>query len=311
MYRYDDEIAPHVEGLPRRDLRELKATRAALDAAAAAAAAQVDPAGVAVEEQEIRDGPRVRVYRPDRPVDGGGVILHAHGGGFVMCSVETSHARSVELVRETGLPLVSVEYRLAPEHPYPAAVDDVYAALEWLAGKGVDELGADPGRIALHGVSAGAGLVAGVALLARDRGGPRPRFQFLNIPVLDDRQRSASIRAFTDTPGWDTTKSALSWDAYLERGVPGGADVEPYAAPARATDLRDLPPAYVSVMEFDPLRDEGIAYASALLAAGVPTELHVFPGTFHGSTAMLSSRIGDRERAEEVEVLRAAVGSGG
>jgi len=307
MYRYDSEIAPMIASLPRRDLRDLKGTRATMEEALAAAP-PVDLTGVLVDERRTGGGVRVRVYRPaERPQGRTGVVLHVHGGGFVMCTLDSTHARNVELVRGTGAPIVSVDYRLAPEHPYPAAVDDVYEALTWLAGKGADELDVDPDRIVLHGNSAGACLAAAVALLARDRGGPRPCFQFLNMPVLDDRQDTASMRRFGDTPAWDSTKADLSWTAYLGPGVPGGPGVEPYAAPARAIDLSDLPPAYVNVMEFDPLRDEGIAYASALLAAEVSTELHVFPGTFHGSTMVIASEVGEREREEEVRVLRTAL----
>ncbi len=125
--------------------------------------------------------------------------------------------------------------------------------------------------------------------------------------MLDDRQQTVSLLRFTDTPQWDTTKAGLAWSAYLGAGVPGSADVSPYAAPARATDLAGLPPTYVSAMEFDPLRDEALAYAQALLTAGVATELHVFPGTFHGSSAIRHAPASRREAAEEIAVLRAAL----
>jgi len=304
-YRYDPDLAPVVAQLPRRDLTDLTGTRAAV-AAAAAARAAVDTTGVLITDEVLPTGVGVRVYRPAKVGGPTGAILHAHGGGFVMCDVESSHPRNVELVRKLGVPLVSVDYRLAPEHPYPAALQDVFTALEWLASAPAG-LAVDPTRIVLHGTSAGAGLVAAAALLARDRGGPAVRFQYLGIPMLDDRQDTASIRRFTDTPMWDRDKAAIAWSAYLGQDVAGGADVDVYAAPARATDLRGLPPAYVNVMEFDPLRDEGLNYALALLAAEVPVEVHLFPGTFHGASMFPQAAIVRREAAEEVAVLRGAL----
>ncbi|TVZ02219.1 alpha/beta hydrolase [Trebonia kvetii] len=305
-YRYAPDLVRLIAQLPRRDLADLAAVRAAV--AETAAAIPVDTSGVDVTEHRTPDGVKVRLYRPERAASPPyGAILHAHGGGFVMCDLESSHARNTELSRELGVPLVSVDYRLAPEHPFPAALEDTYAALRWLAAE-APSLGADPDRIALHGTSAGAGLVAGLALQNRDDGGPVPCFQYLGIPMLDDRMRTGSSRQFTDTPMWDAGKAATSWNAYLGSVVPGSPDVSHYAAPARATDLAGLPPAYISVMEFDPLRDEGIGYAQALLAAGVPVELHVFPGTFHGAAmAAPDAAIVQRERAEEIAVLAAAL----
>jgi len=308
-YRYAPDLAAAVPQIPRRDLTDLAAARKAV--AERAATVAVDTAGVEVTEHRIPGGVRIRLYRPVSAASAPhGAILHAHGGGFVMCDLESSHARNTQLARELGVPLVSVDYRLAPEHPFPAAVDDTYAALQWLAAE-APAVGADPARIVLHGISAGAGLVAGVALLARDRGGPAPSFQYLGIPVLDDRQSTGSMRRFTDTPMWDAAQAAISWTAYLGPGVPGSPDVSPYAAPARATDLSGLPPAYISVMEFDPLRDEGIGYAQALLTAGVTVELHLFPGTFHGAAgAAPDAVIVQRERAEEIAVLATALTGG-
>jgi acetyl esterase/lipase len=213
----------------------------------------------------------------------------------------------VEFARELGVVVVAVDYRLAPETPFPGPLEDVYAGLLWVA-KHADELGIDPQRIAVHGVSAGGGLCAALSLLARDRGGPHIAFQFLAVPEVDDRLATVSMNAYVDTPVWNRPAAVLSWDSYLGAGVPGSDSVSPYAAPARATDLTGLPPAYVSVMQFDPLRDEGIAYALALLAAGVTTELHLFPGTFHGSAMAAHTEISQRELAEELAVLRKALG---
>lgn len=310
-YRYAPELATAVAQLPLRDLTDLPGTRAALRQALAAQP-PVDTTGVSISDRIIpglpgRPAVEIRLYQPDghEPAEQAPAILHAHGGGFVMCDVESSHSRNVDLVRALGVTLVSVDYRLAPEHPYPAALDEVHAALLWLADE-AGALGVDRDRIAVHGISAGAGLVAGLALRVRDHGGPSICFQYLGIPVLDDRQRTASIARFVDTPQWDAVKARISWAAYLGSGVPGTAEVSPYAAPARATDLAGLPPAYISAMEFDPLRDEAVEYAEALLAAAVPTELHVFPGTFHGSSAFRHAPVTRREQAEEITVLQAA-----
>jgi acetyl esterase/lipase len=230
-------------------------------------------------------------------------MYHVHGGGFILGDLDTDHARNVQLCRELGVVVVSVDYRLAPEDPYPAALEDCYVGLQWMAKHAAD-LGIDPERIAIHGISAGGGLCAALALLARDRGGPAICFQYLSMPEVDDRLQTPSMRALVDTPLWNRPNAVVSWDSYLGKGVPGTADVPVYAAPARATDLSSLPPAYVSAMHFDPLRDEGIAYALALLAAGVTVELHLFPGTFHGSSMLDRAVISQRELTEEVAVLR-------
>jgi len=168
-----------------------------------------------------------------------------------------------------------------------------------------------PARVVIHGLSAGAGLCAALALLARDRGGGGPAiaFQYLDSPEIDDRLDTGSMRAFTDTPVWNRPSSELSWDSYLGPDVRGTEQVSPYAAAARATDLAGLPPAYIAVSAFDPLRDEGIGYAQALLAAGVPVELHLFPGTFHGSGLMIRHpRVSRRQRAERRAVLARVLG---
>jgi acetyl esterase/lipase len=228
-------------------------------------------------------------------------LLDIHGGGFVSGTIAMEHAGAVSFARNLGVVVAAVEYRLAPEHPFPAGIEDCYAALRWLHGAAGD-LQVDPERIGIYGQSAGGGLSAGLALLARDRGGPPICFQYLGIPELDDRLETPSMRAFTDTPMWSRPAAVLSWQRYL--GGDDRSDVSPYAAPARATDLSGLPPAYISTMEFDPLRDEGILYGLALMAAGVQVELHSFPGTFHGSALVPTAAVSRRGAAETLEVLR-------
>ena len=193
-----------------------------------------------------------------------------------------------------------MEYRLAPEHPFPAGVEDCYAALTWLHANAA-ELGIDDDRIGVGGQSAGGGLTAGLALLARDRGGPSICFQFLGIPELDHRLETASMRAFVDTPLWHRGNAVKSWQMYL--GPDHDGAVSPYASPSIATDLHGLPAAYITTMEFDPLRDEGILYAMQLMAAGVSVELHTFPGTFHGSSLVPGAAVSKRGHEELLVAL--------
>jgi acetyl esterase/lipase len=273
--------------------------------------AGVDTAGLDVDDRVI-PGPEgapdvaVRVYAPVDRTSPVPAVLYIHGGGFFGGSIDLEHGGAVKTARELGVVVVSVEYRLAPEDPFPAGLEDCYAALTWLH-KSAGELGVDAGRIAVSGGSAGGGLTAGLTLLARDRGGPPIAFQCLMIPELDDRLDTPSMQRFTDTPMWYRAAAERSWRWYLGDAY-GSGDVSPYAAPARATDLAGLPPAYVTTMEFDPLRDEGIVYALRLLQAGVSVELHTFPGTFHGSGMAADAAVTRRETAERLVALRRGLG---
>ena len=297
-YRFDPELAPLVPLLPDLDVTDPAAARATLAAMQAGRPPFVPPPGVTVEHRTVGPGVPVVVSRPEAtgPLP---ALLYAHGGGFVTGSAATDLASPAGLAADAGAVVVSVDYRLAPEHPFPAAFDDCWAALCWLVDS-AGALGVDPARVAVGGISAGAGLAAGLALAARDRGGPALCFQLLDIPVLDDRLGTPSMRAFSDTPLWSRGNAERSWAHYL-----GGTAATPYAAPTRADDVTGLPPVYVAVCEFDPLRDEGIAYAQRLLAAGVPVELHCFPGTFHGSAgAFPQAAVSRRMRAGLVGALR-------
>jgi acetyl esterase/lipase len=244
----------------------------------------------------------IRIYRPRAESSSlRGAVFEIHGGGFLMGSIEMMDAWCQTIAGELGVVVVSVEYRLAPEDPFPAGVEDCYAALCWMADH-ADELQIDPARIAISGQSAGGGLAAGTVLMARDRGGPALCFQVLEIPELDDRLETPSMRQFTDTPLWNRPNAVWSWKHYL--GPDHEGEVSPYAAPARATDLAGLPPAYISTMEFDPLRDEGIVYAMRLLEAGVSVELHSFPGTFHGSALVADADVSRRGGREVRDAIR-------
>ncbi|MGH7287282.1 MAG: alpha/beta hydrolase, partial [Myxococcota bacterium] len=247
----------------------------------------------------------VRIYRPRVEAAGPrACVFEIHGGGFLFGDLDMMDGWCQAVAAQAGAVVVSVGYRLAPEHPFPAGVEDCYAALVWTAAQAA-ELGIDATRIAVAGQSAGGGLAAATALLARDRGGPPLRFQLLEIPELDDRLDTPSMRAFSDTPLWNRPNAEWSWRHYLgpaHAGVPSQ-----YAAPARAKDLSGLPPAYVSTMEFDPLRDEGILYALRLLQAGVAVELHSYPGTFHGSGLIPGAQVSQRNTREVIEALRRAL----
>src|SRR5262249_38310609 len=244
-------------------------------------------------------GVRIRVYRPNHQSSKLPALLWIHGGGYVMGDIEQDDRLMRQLVTRIGWVAVSVDYRLAPEHPFPAPVEDCYAGLKWLFAN-ARALGVD--RIAVGGASGGGGLCAGLALLARDRGEVCPAFQLLIYPMIDDRNVTPASYAITDPRMWNRESNRLAWKAYLGRDG-GGADVSPYAAAARATDLKALPPAYIPVGALDLFVDENIEYAQRLIQAGVPTELHVYPGAFHGfdlfaPSAMVSKQFkADRDNA--------------
>ncbi|MGW6206652.1 alpha/beta hydrolase [Streptomyces sp. NPDC055089] len=262
--RLADAVADHRAG--PRPLRELPAVP-----------------GVEVTERRVPGPPgapevRVRVYRPAGAGPALPAVLWIHGGGFVLGNVDSVHHSAAQAASFASAVVVAVAYRLAPEDPFPAGLDDCWAALEWTAGH-AKEIGADPARLAVAGASSGGCLAAGLTLLARDRGGPGLVFQHLSTPVLDDRLETGSMTAYVDTPVWNRRLAQESWELYLGAEDRGGAPV--YASPARAGDLSGLPPAYLSTAGLDPLRDEGLLYGLRLAQAGVPVELHNFPGAYH------------------------------
>ena len=283
----DPGMAALLGDLPVLDLTDIPTARAnRAELAARLRALTPDDPTVARADHVLPGDPpvRVRVYRPadDNPETTNSTallpcLLWIHGGGHVIGEVFQDDPLMERLVRAVGLVAVSVDWRRAPEHPYPAEIDDCYAALRWVHTE-AERLGVDADRIAVGGASSGGGTAAGLALLTRDRGGPPIAFQLLVYPMLDDRTDGASHAWLNDTNLWHPRKNALAWAAYL-----GGADPVPvYAAPARAEDLRGLPPAFVAVGDLDLFAEEDARYAARLIAAGVPTELHVYPGGVHG-----------------------------
>jgi acetyl esterase/lipase len=309
---YDPEFRNLLSTLPTvSELTSVEMVQAARATRIAMFPAPPDRDDVTKEDVRVA-GPKnapdvlVRVYRPktaaSAPRPG---LFEIHGGGFMMGDIAMMDPWCQRVAAEIDAVVVSVEYRLAPEHPFPAGLEDCYAALVWMATE-AKRLGIDPERIAVAGQSAGGGLAAAIALLARDRGGPKLCFQVLEIPELDDRLDTPSMLAFHDTPLWNRPNAVWSWKHYLGPGHTG--EVSPYAAPARAENLAGLPPAYISTMEFDPLRDEGILYGLRLLQAGVSVELHSFPGTFHGSALIQHAEVSRRNMDEVFAVLARRLG---
>ena len=237
---------------------------------------------VVTEDREI-PGPEeappvgVRVYHPKAASGVLPGIFFIHGGGMIMGAVEGENLKATELCEAIQAVVVSVEYRLAPEHPHPAPVRDCYAALKWMA-QNADELAFDVDRLAVVGGSAGGGLTIATTMMARDKGFPRICFQMPLYPMIDDRNETPSSYEIMDVGVWDREGNVEAWQWYL-----GGKSADNYAAPARAENLAGLPPTFIDVGELDLFRDEDIQFAARLIQAGVPTELHVYPGAYHAS----------------------------
>ncbi|MBP1822685.1 alpha/beta hydrolase [Mycobacterium sp. OAE908] len=236
----------------------------------------------------------------------GSAVLYLHGGGMIFSLEHLGRVYDLavrEYVATSGVPMLMVDYRVAPEHPHPTPVEDCYAALRWLADN-ASSLGVDPARIALMGDSAGGGLAAGVALLARDRGGPVVAAQILIYPMLDDRAQTPDPDLLPFLT-WTYDDNITGWAALL--GESTGTDaVSAYAAPARATDLTGLPATYIDIGDLDIFRDEDVTYARRLSDAGVPTELHLHPGCPHAFEALArEADVSQRAIADRIRRLRA------
>ncbi len=241
--------------------------------------------GVCVENARFpgppgEPGVRVRLYRPPGLRPDAPALLWLHGGGYYMGAMGMDDRRCSEFALEAGMLVVSVDYRLAPEHPFPAALEDGYAALVGLSARAA-ELGIDRARIAIGGASAGGGLAAALAQVAHDRQAVRPAFQLLIYPMLDDR---TGVAADPDAEGrrvWGASDNRYGWAAYLGQGA-DRANPPPYAAAARRADLAGLPPAWIGVGALDLFHDEDVAYAARLRACGIACETVVVPGAYHG-----------------------------
>jgi acetyl esterase len=261
--------------LPAAELRRMSKQRPAPGAVAE----------VARVEDRVIPGPGgelpVRVYWP-RAAQSRGVLVFFHGGGWVLCDLDSHDPTCRALTEGTGCVTVSVDYRLAPEHRFPAALEDCYAATRWVAAN-ARELGADPARVAIGGDSAGGNLTAAVALMARERGGPRLVHQLMVYPVTDFAFQTASMKE--NAEGYMLTTEAMIW--FREQYLARAADArDPLASPLLARDLSGLPPATVITAEFDPLRDEGEAYGERLRRASVPADVRRYDGVIHGFFGM-------------------------
>lgn len=282
--RVDHEVLSMLDLVPRLDLNDIPtARRERAEFAVRAAAGHVPPVSVRTEDRRIPGWPDgepevlVRVHEPvERSTALRPALLWVHGGGHVLGAAAQDDPLLQDLVARTRCVVVAVDWRRAPENPYPAAVHDAYAALRWMA----ERPGSDPERLVVGGASSGGGVAAGIALLARDRGEVVLAGQVLVYPMLDDRGVTPSSQEVRDPRVWNDESNRLGWAAYLSRLA--AAEVPAYAAPSRAADLTALPPTWLATGGLDLFRDEDVAYASALAVTGVPTELHVYPGAVHG-----------------------------
>jgi acetyl esterase/lipase len=277
--RVDREVAAMLSKLPPVEYNATTlASRRAATPAGAVLSAAVERRDVYVPAGSI--GPSVTI-RLHRPIDAAGplpCIYWMHGGGYIVGSYANEDARFDRWCQRLQCIGVSVEYRLAPEHPYPAPLDDCYAGLSWVA-EHAGELGIDRSRLGIGGSSAGGGLAAALAILSRDRAEIGLAFQLLNSPMLDDRQVTASSRR--RAPVWSPDANRFGWSCYLGQ-LQGTSNVPAYAAAARAEDLSGLPPTLIAVGTVDGFFDENVEYAERLNRAGVTTDLHVYPGAPHG-----------------------------
>jgi acetyl esterase/lipase len=251
---------------------------------------------------------RIRIYEPRGKSETKiGALYWIHGGGMALGSPEIDDAICARFALACNILVASVDYRLAPENPYPVPLKDSHAGLLWLFDN-ADELGIDNERVAIGGASSGGNLCAALTLLLRDNGGPKLIFQMPLYPMIDDRMETVSMETFTADfiPfAWNRDNNKVAWDWYLKDV--NRDDVPIYAAPARAEDLSNLPPAYSCVGEFDPFRDETIDYFSRLQKSGVTAELHVYPGAFHGFDATpIGSELGEKAIQRYIDALRKA-----
>ena len=266
------------------------------------------PEGLEITDHRPSEDVMVRVYRPLGLEASAPALYWIHGGGLVMGSVETDDDYCAGLAHRLKILVASVEYRLSPDFAYPIPLEDCYTGLRWLHGSAA-ELGIDGSRIAIGGASGGGALCAGLGLLARDRAEVPVCYQFLVFPMIDDRNETSMSYQILDSRLWNRTANLIGWNSYLE-GRAGAPDIPIYASASRATveQLAGLPPTYINVGDLDLFVDEDVEYARRLRLAGVPVELHVYPGAFHGSNNSVSrSELSRRWKADERAALHRAL----
>ena len=303
-----DPAFASLDKYPRELLQDATVVRETTSATRLAARSLLSDLDVEIEDRYIplsdKENPRIplRIYRRKNAAAVLPVLLYFHGGGFFCGDLFSEELQCAHYALNAQCAVVCVAYRLAPEEPFPAALTDCYRTLEFLWNES-QELNFDRDFIAVGGSSAGANLAAAVALLARDRIGPKICFQMLLIPALDDRLETPSARQFTEVPDFARPEAEVMWRWYLGEGA---HHVSPYAAPARAKDLSGLPASYVLCAGLDPLRDDGLNYAHRLTEAGVAVELHLVPSIPHGFASIPSAAVSKRLLNEQVDVLRNA-----
>lgn len=307
----DPELWPGLEAMPTLGFSDemLAPTRAMMATMIAERGAVVHP-DVVSEERRIAgpDGNGI-LLMVHRPRDASGplpAVLHMHGGGYVIGSAPMSAMSNQRTVVDAGCVVVSVDYRLAPETRHPGPVEDCWAALRWLHDQ-AGALGVDPTRIAVMGESAGGGLAAALALLARDRGGAPIAHQHLIYPAIDDRTCMREPNPYVGEFVWTLESNRFGWSSLLGPDAGSDASIDYYGAAARAADLSGLPSTYIAVGALDLFVDEDMDYAHRLIRAGVPTELHVYPGAFHGFDIAVEATVTKTAYRNSLAALRRAL----
>ncbi len=305
-------ICAMFEQMPPTDFTDLPAARANSRKQTEEMMKRLPPFKGVITEDRLIPGPPdspdvpVRIYRPENRSGLLPAFLWIHGGGYIMGDLDSMDYPTRQLCLDGDCVIVSVDYRLAPEHPYPAPLEDCYAALKWLKNS-ADELNIDTGRISVGGGSAGGGLAAGLALLARDRAEVEVMFQLLIYPMIDDRNTIPAGNGVRDALLWTRALNLLGWRSYLGR-EPGSPGVPGYASPSRAENLKGLPKTYICVGDLDLFAIENIDYAGRLVAAGVSTELHVYPGGCHAFDGLVpKADVSCRFTADISRALRRAL----
>jgi acetyl esterase/lipase len=308
----DPQLVAILDLIPSTPLTaESLATNRASSAALLASMPIPDYPNVTVRERHV-PGPdgapdvRILLYQPTQATQPTAGLLWLHGGGYVSGSVDLEDIRARAMAAELGCVMVSVDYRLAPETPFPGSVEDCYAVLRWLHANAGD-LGVDPGRLAVGGGSAGGGLAAALALLARDRGEVPLVFQVLIAPMLDDRTVTLDpLHPYTGEFIWTRESNRFGWTSLLGR-EPGSDGISPYAAAARAENLASLPSTFIAVGALDLFLEEDMEYARRLIRSGVPTELHVYPGMYHGFQMVPSAWMTQAVARDQISAIRRAL----
>jgi acetyl esterase/lipase len=308
----DPELASMLRRVPDSpiDWNNIAARRATKQQIAEALSLMPINPSILVEDHWIHDSRTgtdigIRVYRPNKVLESRPGIYVIHGGGMVLGGLVSEELNCRHWVEDLGCVVVSVDYRLAPETQYPGPLEDCYKGLQWMT-ENARLVGIDSSRIGLYGTSAGGGLAAAVALMARDCGDPSVIFMLLNAPMLDNRLITPSTQQFADAPIWSRNDNLHGWQAYLGSLEESGA-LNSYAVPARAVRLDHLPSTFISVGSVEIFRDEDVDFATRLMEAGVSVELQVWPGVFHGAEQFADAAIVKRIRAKHTAVMKHAL----